>query len=181
IFDDADLNNPEDFNTVQGMMPVLMSVRGLAEHLEREEAITAEQKNASQAIFADWVQTANKYALDKAMEKHGEDRNKVIQEASPAMYHMLSIEPMVAYRRMALQVADNFDAVVEAAELDDEEGVDEARTALAAADGDEAHYQVIVDFMADLGFRQQQALLEANREMAPKRTYPELENIGKVD
>lgn len=181
IFEDADLNDPNDFNNIQGMMPVLMTARGLADHLEREEAINAEQKSASQAIYADWVQTYNKHALDEAMEEHGEDRKKVAEEMGRAMFHMLSLEAMLGYRRMALQVADNFDAVIKAAELEGAEGVDEARTALAAADGDEARYQVVVDFMADLGFREQQALLEANRENAPKRTYPELDTIGKAD
>jgi hypothetical protein len=179
LFEEADLNDPHNFNEIQGIMQVLMTSRGLADHLAKEDAIDDEQKAASQAIFADWVQTYNKEALDKAIEEHGEENKKDIGiDMGRAMFHLLSIEALLSYRRMALQIGGNFDAVIEAAGLDDADGVTEARKAVAAADGDEERYQAVKKFMLDLGFRDQQKLLEANREMAPKRTYPELEQIA---
>jgi hypothetical protein len=182
VFDDANLNNPEQFNNIQGIMNVLMTARGLPERLKQENAIDDEQLSATRAIYADWVQTFNKEALDKAVEKHGEDnRGAVAVEMGRAMFHLLSMEAMLAHRRMALRIADDFGAVIEAAELAGAEGVADAREAIAAAESDDERYQAVVDFMLELGFREQQALLNANRERAPKRDYPELDEIGKRD
>ena len=179
-FDEADLTNPEVFNNVQGIMGVLMTARGLAERLQKEDAIDNEQMRATKAIELDWVQDFNKESMDKAIEEHGqENRKEVIVEMSRGTFHLLSMEATVAYRRMAVQIADNFDRVIEAAELADAEGVADAREAIAAADGDDERYQAVVDFMLELGFREQQALLQANRDIAPPRTYPELDEIAR--
>lgn len=185
VFDDADLNQPAEFNEIQGIMGVLMTARGLPEHLEQQDAIDKAQMDATKAIYADWVQTFNKVALDKAIAEHGQqNRGAIGIDMGRAMFHLLSMEAMLAFRRMALQVADDFDDVVVAADDVAEEApeaVQQARKALAEAGDDDARYDAIVAFLQELKFSQQRAVLEANRKMAPPRDYAELKPQAKAE
>src|SRR5690606_12363243 len=107
-----------------------------------------------------------------------ENKKEISIDMGRAMFHLLSIEALLAYRRMAIQIADRFDEVIDAAELQDAEGVTEARKAIAAADGEEERYLAIRNFMLELGFQEQQAVLEAVRKLAPQRSYPELAEVA---
>ncbi|MFG0285959.1 MAG: hypothetical protein ACF8R7_16200 [Phycisphaerales bacterium JB039] len=180
LFDRIDLNKPEDFNQAQEIMKVLMAGGRLADYLEKEDIINVEQQNATMAIWREWVNEYNKDALEAARAKHGENMQEVAVTAGRATFHLLTMNPMMSFKRMTLEIAGNFDQVMSqsgVAEAAPDE-VAAAKKALAEATTDDQRSKVIVDLLGELRFSQQRAVLEANEELAPDPSFPELQNIG---
>ena len=180
LFERIDLNKPEDFNQAQEIMKVLMAGGRLADYLEKEDIINVEQQNATMAIWREWVNEYNKDALDAARAEHGENMQEVAVTAGRATFRLLTMNPMMSFDRMTLEIAGNFDAVMSqsgAAKTAPDE-VAAAKEELSQATTDEQRSKVIVDLLSDLRFSQQRAVLETNAELAPDPTFPELEDIG---
>jgi hypothetical protein len=105
---------------------------------------------------------------------------KVAIEAGRSTFQLLTMNPMMSFRRMTLEIADNFDAVMRESGAAEEasEAVATARAAIGAARGNDARHAAIVKLLQELDFGQQRKVLETNRRLAPKPSFPELEKIG---